>query len=357
MQNTDKKVIVTKHPLARQNPVPPIKFKPMPVLYLELLENKDKVVPELRTKQYDSMNATEKLKAMTTNTTNNNNNAYSAHVQAPISVSTTLTSNNSYNNNNNNNNNTNNNDDDVADEESDMDEDDYDDDEKEYDYDDESDEHQETLPTQSTENNINNNNPTFIPPSLNTVDSDKIKKEQNEQDVATRRKELLFRFNILRKGYKGQSIPEFTEYSDVDMMQSAYDDTLRNLKLDASVNSYKQYLTMGFMGLEVMLVRYFKFESAEGLAACHSTYMDQYDQLLVELGEKTYLSGMNNMPVEVRLLMMIVINTIIFIGSKTIMSSVIGNNSSSSTTNTQQPASGVKIMKGPPKDFMDDKED
>ena len=57
----------------------------------------------------------------------------------------------------------------------------------------------------------------------------------------------------------------------------------------------------------------------EGFAQQQIASMSSYDQLLIELGEKTYVPEESKLPVEIRLLGMIVVNAAIFIVSKMIM--------------------------------------
>ena len=137
----------------------------------------------------------------------------------------------------------------------------------------------------------------------------------NNEEESSKKRELLFRFDILRKSYKGAVIPEFSEYSDLGTLQKSYEDTIRRLSLDSTVDSYKKYLTYGFMITEYILGTWLKFD-VEGFSQQQLVNMSSYDKLLIELGEKSYLSGQSSWPVELRLLFLIVINAGIFIGSK-----------------------------------------
>jgi hypothetical protein len=87
--------------------------------------------------------------------------------------------------------------------------------------------------------------------------------------------------------------------------------------------------------------------------------MNQYEKLLIELGEKSYVPTGSKWPVEVRLLFMIIINAGVFVVSKMILKKTGANllgmmNSMNVPTQSQQPK---KKMKGPNIDLNNIPED
>jgi hypothetical protein len=147
---------------------------------------------------------------------------------------------------------------------------------------------------------------------MNSFTDYKTAKDEDDQ-----KRELLFKFNRLKKTYPKVDIPEFNMMSNHENMKKTYDSTIKNLAIDSTVESYKSYLMMGFMGCEVTLGK-IGFDM-EGYTQQQTLYMNKYEKLLIELGEKSYVpSSINKWPVEIRLMALILFQTTIFIVSKII---------------------------------------
>jgi hypothetical protein len=139
----------------------------------------------------------------------------------------------------------------------------------------------------------------------------------NDEDT---KRELLFKFDLLKKSYKNStvSIPTFSVHSDLTMMQKMYDDTVRRLSLDSSVENYKTYLIGAFMGIEFALGKWFNFDM-QGYTQQQIISMSSYEKLLIEIGEKSYVPSGKQWPVELRLVFLVIINTAFFIVGKMIL--------------------------------------
>lgn len=175
---------------------------------------------------------------------------------------------------------------------------------------------------------------------------------QGEEEEVNKKRELLFRFDILRRSYKGAVIPEYSEYTDLATMQKSYDDSVRRLSLDSTVETFKKYLIGGFMVTEFVLGSWFKFDM-NGFTQQQLLTMNSYERLLIELGEKSYLSQQSNWPVELRLLFLVIVNAAVFIVSKMVMRSTGANFMNmlnfqpEQTTPIGQQARPKKKMRGP----------
>jgi len=163
------------------------------------------------------------------------------------------------------------------------------------------------------------------------------------------KRELMFKFQLLKKSYPQAEIPEFTLHSNLIHMKKTYETLLKRLSLDTSVDQYKMYLLGGCMALEFILGKFLKLDM-EGFTKQQSQNIHTYERLLVELGEKSYVPEGENWPVEVRLAGLVIVNALFFVASKMFMektgASLMGifNSINQTQSNIQ---TGKKRMKGP----------
>ena len=190
----------------------------------------------------------------------------------------------------------------------------------------------------------------YAPKDPYLPDIEKIGVETEEEEDLKR--ELLFKFDLLKKSYNRSDFPEFNMHSDYKTMSKTYQTTLKRVSVENNVENYKTYLCGGFLVVEFVLGKFLHFDM-EGFAQQQIASMSSYDQLLIELGEKTYVPEESKLPVEVRLLGMIVVNAAIFIVSKMIMkktgTNIMGMMNAGRPTKTKEP----KKMESPGIDLDD----
>jgi len=165
-----------------------------------------------------------------------------------------------------------------------------------------------------------------------------VSKAFDDEDL---KRELLFKFDLLRKSYKSTNIPEFSIHSDYATMQRTYDSTIRQVNVDNNIETYKSYLITGFYITEFVLGYWLKFDMQD-FTKQQLVNMNKYEHLLIELGEKNYVPEGSKWPVEVRLLFTILINAAIFIVTKMVMKK-IGN----SMFNVEEQQAPKRRMRGP----------
>ncbi len=147
---------------------------------------------------------------------------------------------------------------------------------------------------------------------------------QDEIDEENKKRDILFRFDILKKSYKNVNIPDFNMYSDIKTMENTYQMTLRQVRLDSQVSNYKTYIMAFFMIVEFVLGKFMKFDM-EGYSQFQMASMNSYEKLLFELGEKSIEKMKTQMAVEFRLIGLFVVQTVIFLIAKKLMKSTGGD--------------------------------
>jgi hypothetical protein len=137
--------------------------------------------------------------------------------------------------------------------------------------------------------------------------------EINEEDE---KRQLLFKFEMLKKKYKESAtlVPEYTVHSDLTTMQRSYEATLQRVVLDSTVEDYKSYFRTACWGIEWAL-NHFGFDIS-GFTLDQMSKMNSYERLLIELCEKHYNPQGSSIPVEIRLLGMILMNAAAFVAMR-----------------------------------------
>jgi len=164
--------------------------------------------------------------------------------------------------------------------------------------------------------------------------------------------DYLFKFMVLKRSYPNVEIPDFTEHSDLQTMKRVYEQVIRRVSLDSSVETYKQYLVGGMMVMEWISVNWVGIDLG-GFTQHQIRMANKYDRLLLELGEKNYSPTGSRFPVEVRLMALIVFNAGLFYVQKKVFSgggndifNMMTGGGGTSKTPTEPPKPKRK-MKGP----------
>ena len=158
--------------------------------------------------------------------------------------------------------------------------------------------------TQSTQNAQNSSNTSaFVPPTLSQINNGVVRdnkgvrdmtrglsKQEDEEDAE--RRLYLDKFSILKRKYKDFKMPEFSPYSDISIMKRTYDSAVKQLHLDSTVETYKKYLIGGFTLTQFLFSKFLKMDMT-GFAEQQILSMNQYEQVLVEIGEKSYFKPLS----------------------------------------------------------------
>jgi len=169
---------------------------------------------------------------------------------------------------------------------------------------------------------------------------------EEDEETQKERNAVYFKYEVLRRMHPNASIPEFTLYSDPKLMSQKYEMLTKKLSLDSSVENWKRYMIVFVMGCEVALGK-INFDM-EGFAQQQIMSMNTYDQLLVEMAEKSYVPSGSKWSPEIRLFMMLTMNVVLFVVSKMIFKKTGTNllGTINSMTNTAERSMKEPTMSG-----------
>ena len=167
--------------------------------------------------------------------------------------------------------------------------------------------------------------------------------QDDDDETVKERNEVFFHYEVLKRMHPNVTIPEFTVYSDPKVMAQKYEMLAKRLSLDSNVENWKRYMIIFVMGCEVVLGK-LNFDM-EGFAQQQIMSMNTYDSLLIEMAEKSYVPKGSKWPVEARLCSMLLMNVVLFVVSK-IITKKTGTNLLGSINQLTNPT-GEKLMKGP----------
>lgn len=129
------------------------------------------------------------------------------------------------------------------------------------------------------------------------------------------RSQFRAKFGILRQSFPQWQVVDPPESATLDQWHDIYEGYVRQIIVSLNCNQWKVYLVIAFLAIEVFCIKVLGLD-ARGFTMSQVKIMNRYDQVLVELGEKYYVQGPSNWPVEARILMMAAFNGVIFIAVK-----------------------------------------
>jgi len=136
---------------------------------------------------------------------------------------------------------------------------------------------------------------------------------QEKVDEAKFRANYRVKFSILRDAYPQMEVPEPRDDQSQDEIKAMYDQYVRRIIIDQSVEQSNVYLLILWLIIEVIGGRFFKLP-LKGYTKNQFKYMRKYRMLLVELGERNQSAGIaDGWPIEIRILAMAAFNGVIFV--------------------------------------------
>lgn len=131
-------------------------------------------------------------------------------------------------------------------------------------------------------------------------------------ELNDKKRELLLQFDLMKSRHRDIELPNYTMNSDYNVMKNTYDNLVRNIHITKSAATYKKVFRLSLFLIEYGMGKYLKFDM-DGYTAYQMESMDEYEKLLIEIGEKSYISGSTDLPAEFQLALMVILNTVTFI--------------------------------------------
>jgi hypothetical protein len=137
-----------------------------------------------------------------------------------------------------------------------------------------------------------------------------------ENDILTdedKINDFIFKFSVLRERNSNIKIPKLIgdNKRDLKRLQIMYNRVMGKMGAKSKAGTYKLVLVVMCMLLQWGCT-YFGLESMDGFAQDQYNKMTQYESLLEELGEKNYGSIAGKLPVELKLVGLVILNAVIF---------------------------------------------
>lgn len=123
------------------------------------------------------------------------------------------------------------------------------------------------------------------------------------------------KFGILRGSNTDLVVVDPPENATLDQKHDLYEAYIKHIIIKMNCTQWKVYLVISFLVIEVFVIKVLGL-NASGYTKSQLRIINRYDQMLAELGEKYYVSGVSSYPVEVRLAGLALMNAVVFIGVK-----------------------------------------
>jgi len=174
--------------------------------------------------------------------------------------------------------------------------------------------------------------PPFLGPVLNVPEIPDYA-SMPEEERKQWREEFRIKFGLLRKGFRDYSIPELDPDEPLEMIHLRYERYIRHIHISGAADSYRNYLLLYFLILEFIATKLLGLP-ANGFTMAQLNSMSRYEDLLIKLGEKWYVPGGSEWPVEYRIVFLSLFNMVLFIAMKWLAKYVGGENVSQALIDT-----------------------
>jgi hypothetical protein len=141
-------------------------------------------------------------------------------------------------------------------------------------------------------------------------DEDENDKEFQDQ-LVEERNDILWSLKKLKRYCDNSKFPHFDEFTSTTDLKRILKEVKREAILDENVNQTRQYITMLWFALEKVCTEYLSIDLS-GFTAYETQHMNDYQKVLVEIGERSYLNWSEGFPPELKLVYLMLTHAALF---------------------------------------------
>lgn len=132
-----------------------------------------------------------------------------------------------------------------------------------------------------------------------------------QSQLMEEKSDILWSLKKLKRYYTGKSFPHYDEFTSINDLKRILKEVKREAILDENVNQTRQYITMVWFALEKVCTEYLSIDLS-GFTAYETQHMNEYQKVLVEIGERSYLNWSEGFPPELKLVYLMLTHAALF---------------------------------------------
>jgi hypothetical protein len=133
----------------------------------------------------------------------------------------------------------------------------------------------------------------------------------DERQVLEERSDLLWSLKKLKRYHDNKNFPHYDNFTSTSELKRILKEVKREAILDENVNQTRQYITMIWFALEKVCTEYLSIDLS-GFTAYETQHMNDYQKVLVEIGERSYLNWSDGFAPELKLVYLMLTHAALF---------------------------------------------
>jgi AAA ATPase containing von Willebrand factor type A (vWA) domain len=147
-------------------------------------------------------------------------------------------------------------------------------------------------------------------------EEDEIDEKTKQAQLIEERGDILWSLKKLKRYHDIKSFPHYDEFTPLNELKRILKEVKREAILDENVSQTRQYITMVWFAVEKVCTEYLSIDLS-GFTAYETQHMNEYQKVLIEIGERSYLNWSEGFPPELKLLYLMLTHAALFHVKKT----------------------------------------